>query len=255
VIPLRRPRTRPAWLGLPAAAVVLLALGAAFLWRQLREGDAAGPATEYATGIGETERIRLADGSTVQLGPLTRLAVAGDYGRARREMRLQGEAFITAVHDPERPFVVRTAGAEVRDLGTAFGVRADSAATEVVVTEGAVAVRPAAGGAETVVHAGGRARVDGAGRVTAGAAPDAAAQTAWTEGRLVFHDAPLAEVAAAFRRWYGLVLVIPDAALAARRVTATLPTGAPEQALQVLAATAGARTEQRGDTVTVVPAR
>jgi transmembrane sensor len=248
VIPLRTPRRRPAWLA--AAAMVLLALGGAFLWRQLSPARAA---VEYVTGVGETEQIRLADGSLVQLAPLSRLFVGADYGRGRRELRLDGQAFITVTHDAEQPFVVLTPRAEVEDLGTAFTVSADSAATDVVVTEGVVAVRPSGGGPRTVVRAGGRAHIEADGQVAAGPAPDPAGEaTAWTQGRLVFRDTPLAELADEFQRWYGLTLVITDPALARRPVTATLPTASAAEALQVLAAAAGVRVDQRGDTVSIV---
>ena len=252
VMPLHRPRRRPAWLA--AAAVVLLALGGALLWRQLGPGPAAGAAVEYATGVGQTQRIRLADGSVVQLAPLSHLAVGADYGRGRRELRLAGQAFITVTHDAKQPFVVLTPRAEVEDLGTAFTVQADSAATEVVVTEGVVAVRPSGGGAKTVVRAGGRAHVGAGGQVASGPAPDAAGEaTAWTQGRLVFRDTPLAELADEFRRWYGLTLVVTDPTLARRPVTATLPAASAAEALQVLAAAAGVRVDQRGDTMSIVP--
>jgi transmembrane sensor len=255
VIPMRRPRSRPLWFALPAAAVILMALGATFLWRQLRQGGADDPRVIYATGIGETQRIQLEDGSTVQLAPLTRLAVAGDYGRARRELRLEGEAFITVTHDARRPFVVRTARAEVEDLGTAFTLRADSAETDVTVTQGSVALRPE-GGAQTVLRAGDHGRVGAGGHVTAGAAGTTTAEeTGWTQGRLAFRDTPLAELAGDFHRWYGLTLVIPDPSLAQRPVTATFPTASADEALQVLAATAGVRIDRRGDTVTLLPAR
>jgi len=249
VIPMRRPQRRPAWLA--AAAMVLLALGGAFLWRQLSPARAA---VEFATGVGETRQIRLADGSLVQLAPLSRLEVGAGYGRGRRELRLDGQAFITVTRDAEQPFVVLTPRAEVEDLGTAFTVRADSAATDVVVTEGIVAVRPSGGGPQTVIRVGGRAHVGADGQVASGTVPEAAEATAWTQGRLVFRDTPLAELADDFQRWYGLALVISDPALARRPVTATLPTASAAEALQVLAATAGVRVEQRGDTVSIVAA-
>jgi transmembrane sensor len=54
-----------------------------------------------------------------------------------------GEAHFFVEKDPQRPFVVNAAGIDVRAVGTAFNVRIDPAAVEVLVTEGRVRVDPA----------------------------------------------------------------------------------------------------------------
>src|SRR5690349_6458360 len=85
VIPLR-PRTAPRvadaptrWRlgGLLAAAAVIVVAGAGLLWRTSREGvqPAAGvrdAQVEYTTGVGRLDTVRLADGTSVVLGPSSR---------------------------------------------------------------------------------------------------------------------------------------------------------------------------------------
>ena len=51
-----------------------------------------------------------------------------------------GEAYFTVAKNPGRPFVVAAGGVGVRAVGTAFNVRLDSDAVEVLVTEGRVQV-------------------------------------------------------------------------------------------------------------------
>jgi transmembrane sensor len=230
----------------PLAAALVLALGAGLLWRR---GPAPGPAAaRYATAAGDRRTIALADGSTAMLGPSTELWVDGS---GVRSLRLRGDAYFRVRHDAARPFTVRTADAAVRDVGTAFTVRTGTAGSRVAVTEGVVAVRAAAGGPESVLRAGDRARVARGGGVNVERGAGLADDTAWTQGRLVFRDAPLAEVASEFHRWFGVTVVLGDSTLAKRRITATVHDGSADAALRVIAAAAGATVRVHGDTAVV----
>jgi transmembrane sensor len=100
-----------------------------------------------------------------------------------------------------------------------------------------------------VLHAGDAGAVDADGAVTrqrGGASPE---DTAWTHGRLVFRDAPLAKVRADLRRWYGVELVSSDSVLAGRHVTASFLNDPRRQVLKVITLALGASYEMRGDTV------
>src|SRR5690349_5269677 len=86
VVPLRgRATTRLAaanarWrrAGLLAAAAVVVAAGASLLWRATQPGDRAVPGVqvaevEYSTGVGRVDTVKLADGTSVVLGPSSRI--------------------------------------------------------------------------------------------------------------------------------------------------------------------------------------
>lgn len=241
---------------LRAAAAVLLLVGGALVWRMLAKPSGGTSTEQYATAVGARRTVRLPDGSVAQLAPLSRIVLAAGYGRAERALTLTGEAYFEVRHDAAHPFVVHTAAAEIRDLGTTFLVDAgDSTGAGVVVTSGSVSLRPAAGGEAAVLRAGDRGAVTAAGelRVERGAATDD--DVAWTHGRLVFRDAPVAEVAAELRRWYGITLVVRDSALAGRHLTASFGTETADDAVRVVAAALGGQLERRGDTAAVVPAR
>lgn len=258
VIPLRAPvrraapaprRAMPApWLR--AAAAIVLLLGVAwFAWRMTGPG-ASSSLVAYTTGIGERDTVRLRDGTTVILGPASRLAVAEGYGRRSRQVHLRGEALFDVRHDDARPFTVRAGQAWVRDIGTTFSVTADSAAgVRVVVTQGAVALRAAdeAEDREVVLQRGDRGTL-AAGRVRAERAAATEDDVAWTRGRLVFRDAPFPQVAADLRRWYGVELRAADAAVAGRRLTASFQGEPPDAVLRVVGLALGAEVEVRGDT-------
>ncbi|KPG98181.1 iron dicitrate transport regulator FecR [Pseudomonas sp. RIT-PI-q] len=98
---------------------------------------------DQRTGTGERRRVRLDDGSQLQLNTAT--AVDIRYSANLREIHLlRGEILIeTARDDLARPFVVHTAEGSIRALGTRFIVRSEAGRTQVCVQEHAVEVRSA----------------------------------------------------------------------------------------------------------------
>lgn len=261
--PASRPRhaaapARARWrvLGLRAAAVLAaVAVGSAVLWQsQLgddRRGGPAAVAQMFTTAVGERDSLRLPDGTRVVLGPGSRLAVDQGYGRTHREVGLRGEAYFDAQHGGTHPFTVRAGNGTVRDVGTAFAVHSDPGdGVRVVVTSGAVVLRagntPADSG--VLLRQGDRGVLHPGGRIVAerGAATDD--DLAWTRGRLVFRDAPLAQVRADLRRWYGIQLDVDDPSLGDKHVTTTFDGEPPARVLEVIALILGADVQQRGDT-------
>jgi transmembrane sensor len=235
-----------------AAAPVLVAIG---IWNERRPaGVAAAPtAMTYATAVGERDSVRLADGSTVILGPSSRLDVAAGYGAFVREVELNGEAYFDVVHDTARPFTVHSGGATIVDVGTTFSVRDDAGARlRVAVTSGSVRVsRGSSADSGVVLGAGDAVTLAGDAPANVARGTVTADDTAFARGALVLRDAPLSEVAAELRRWYGIELRVTDSATARRRLTATFAGESPEQAMAIIGAALGARVERRGDTVIV----
>lgn len=250
--PARAPLWRSAGF-LRAAAAVLLLVGGFLVWRMLSHRNAPVAAVAYTTGVGARRTVNLPDGSVVQLAPLSRIEVSPRYGRTDRSVALTGEAYFEVRHDAGHPFTVRTASAEVRDLGTAFTVAEGDSGARVVVTSGSVSLRAAAGGDTVVLRAGDRGSVSAAGGVRVERGTAGADDVAWTKGRLVFSDAPIPEVADELRRWYGITLVVRDPELARRHLTASFGTETADEAVRVVAAALGGRLQRHGDTAAVVP--
>jgi len=255
---LRQMRSRWRSAGLRAAAAVLLVAGASLVWRVTRPSDGTTPvgrpavvARAYRTSAGQIDTVKLADGSTVVLGPGSRLALGDAFGARAREVEIAGQGYFEVVHDDARPFVVRTPSATLRDIGTAFSVHSDSAGgTRVAVTSGAVDVvaTRAVATEPTVLHAGDRAEVTGTGmRVERGVVTEG--ELAWTRGVLEFVDAPLGTVARELRRWYGVELIVTDATIASRRLTATFDRATADDVGRVLAAVLGGSVTRTGDTL------
>jgi transmembrane sensor len=98
---------------------------------------------DQRTGTGERRRLRLDDGTQLQLNTAT--AVDIRYSETLREVRLlEGEIFIETARDERaRPFLVHTAEGSIRALGTRFVVRRETDLTQVSVQAHAVEVRSA----------------------------------------------------------------------------------------------------------------
>ncbi len=245
-----------------AAGLLVAALGA-WTWHFARTrtetGNAELAASSYDSGVGKPDTVHLADGSSVVLAPGSHLSVSARYGAGERQVDLRGEAYFDVVHDDTRPFVVHAGGAVIRDVGTTFAVRArEDAVVRVAVTSGAILLGSTTGAADSgvVLHQGDAGTVGARGVVhaTRGGATDD--DVAWKEGRLVFRNASLSEVAAEVKRWYGIELRFDDAALAQGHLTHTAMAGEPvENLLNIIAQTRGARWEKRGDTVDMHPGR
>jgi transmembrane sensor len=210
---------------------------------------------EYVTPRGRRAVFRLLDGTEITLNADTRLrAPLAVGGPGERDVYLDGEAYFRVAHDAARPFVVHTASGAIRDLGTAFGVRAytDAARERVAVIEGSVAL------AHTTLHAGqvaSRTRGGGDGAVRLLRGVSAADELAWTRGRLVFTSVPLAEAAQQLSRWYDLEVRVADSALARRPVTGSYGDEPVVQVLTLITAAVGARFEWQGRSVTIAPSR
>ncbi|MGH8242905.1 MAG: FecR family protein [Steroidobacteraceae bacterium] len=187
------------------AATVLLAMGVLFSWLKLNEGV-------FRTGAGEQRSLVLADGSTVQLNSRSKLRVR--FGEDQRDVELlEGQALFQVAKDAERPFVVKADGVAVRAVGTQFDVYKRKDSTTVTVLEGKVEVA-----SDTSAQAVGKGIVLAAGEqvtVTSAGAneprhADVAAATAWTQRRIVFDSATIADVAQEFNRYNARQIVLQD---------------------------------------------
>jgi len=258
----RRPRkTAPVWRAVTFLAAAAAIVVAARVVLHGNEGanssgtTAGGEPRTFATGIGKRDSVRLADGSRVVLGPASQLTVEAGYGQRVREVELRGEAFFDVVHDTVHPFVVRAAGATIRDIGTTFVVRSDSGSrVQVAVTSGSVLLRPRKGSMNDVLMAGDVGVVVDSETVTSHHRESTALYLAWMRDSLVFREAPLSEVSSDLYRWYGVVLRVQDSALATQHLTMTFSGDSLDVVLRVIALNLHhAEIERRGDTVIVRP--
>lgn len=179
----------------------------------------AGPARPeiFATAIGESSTVALADGSRAELNTASRIEVK--FGPSKRLVDLkEGEAFFNVEKDRDRPFVVRTDAADITVTGTSFSVFADGGRSGVHVLTGVVEVAPIAGPSATLL-AGDAIEIGDDGRAGVIERYDPGLVLAWRSGKARFREAPLGEVVAALNRYFETPIALEDQSLAALPVT------------------------------------
>jgi transmembrane sensor len=172
------------------------------------------PFREFVSAPASRVTVTLRDGTSLVLGPATRLRVPADF-TDRRTVSLDGEALFTVVHDPRHPFTVETPRATIRDIGTTFSVHAyrDDAEERVAVAEGSVAIAATALGAHDL------ASIDSARHVTIERHVDVTPYLSWSQGALEFRRTPLTEAVRELARTYDLDIRIADSTLRDALVT------------------------------------
>lgn len=270
-------QARPFWrrrsFAVAGAATAMLAAAAALMMGVFVPPSAPSAGDRLPTGaataavvpavrvIPTPERLVLADGSEVEVNHEGKIEAAFSAGE-RRVRLVRGEAYFTVTKDPRRPFIVEAGGVAVRAIGTAFNVRRDGGAVEVLVTEGLVHVeRPSAASendappavpAPTSVAAGHRTRVEtGAGgeapAVEAVGAREIERALSWQGVRLAFEELPLSEVVTEFNLRNRRQLVIGDPAIAGVRVGGTFRADNVEAFARLLELSFGVAVEPRND--------
>ncbi|WP_179145302.1 FecR family protein [Rhizobium sp. RU36D] len=206
-----------------AACLVLAVAGPSLLLRF---------SADYRTETAELRTIELADGSSVDLGPLS--AIKTDFsGGQRRITLLSGEAYFDVEPDPARPFVVSAEGVDVTVLGTAFDIRLSDETTRVDLVHGSVALSVAGGGAYTMSPGDSVSVTRENGQVArTRIAPEDMA--GWRGRRLFVENVTIASVVDEIRRYHPAWISLASSDLAGRRVTGIYDLSNPDRALEAL---------------------
>lgn len=227
--------------------VVALLIGGVIIALQMSEGWKAGTDEprfrEIATERGERDTVRLDDGTRVWLSVDTKLRVPTTFDRRRRRVELSGEAYFEAAPDTDRPFIVKSGDAQVRVLGTKFGVTAYPAdsSVQVVVREGSVALEPESGDTKesATIRAGELGQLFGVDHRVTTRTVDVEKYLGWLDSKLDFDNVPLPEVARRLERWYDVEVRLQDEALTSRRLTASFDDTPPEAVAEIIGTTLG----------------
>jgi transmembrane sensor len=174
-----------------------------------------------ATTAGERREVTLADGSKIHLNTNTQIAVNLN-GRDRSVALEKGEALFDVVRDPARPFDVAVGDRNVRVVGTAFNVLRHDGRITVTVERGAVDVGATGARDNVRLGVGDQYAAREGTRGYQLAKIDPAIAAAWRDGRAVFTNATLSEVASDLSRYYGRPIVLRDPQVAAIRFSGIL---------------------------------
>jgi ferric-dicitrate binding protein FerR (iron transport regulator) len=119
-----------------AAGIVLIITAGIFTWRWFNQS----PQTLALVTDTKVVQDTLPDGSTAFLNKRSSIRYEYDVRKKTRKVTLKGEGFFDVVHEEEKPFVIETDEALIRDLGTSFNIKSypESDTIEVVVQTGVV---------------------------------------------------------------------------------------------------------------------
>lgn len=241
---LASPHRAHRWRRLTAlAASAMLLIAGALLWT----GDPLlMMAADHRTAPAERRTVTLPDGSVVELGPTSAIALRYDDEQRKVELLAGVAYFIAAPREgaEQRPFVVAAASGTARALGTQFAVDrfADSVEVVVVEHEVAVAVADPNGQSTTVVLSPGQSVRYAADGIATPRAANLDQALAWRRDRLVFDHVPLADVVDELNRYRRGKIVIGSSGLAQRQVSGVFDAVDTDAALATISRELGART-------------
>jgi transmembrane sensor len=234
-----RPRRWTVVLKAAALAALLIPAGMGIGW--LLGGFSERPpvvmGTQIATGAGEMTTITLEDGTSIRLGPRSRLQLTQDG--SEQVAYLDGRAFFGVQANPQRPFKVRTTHGEALVRGTRFEVRSEEDEFRVLVVEGSVQVL--AGNVAADLSEGEMSRSHRGARPSRVKVDDVYSQLDWMGNALVFQATPLRRALQEVERRYGVDAHIERGELADITVTATFTDQDVREVVLILCEIVGAR--------------
>lgn len=252
-----------------AAMIAVLIMGGWLSWHTFKA-----PANEMnvvSTRSGSKTKITLPDGTQVWLNADSKLSYPNDFQHvAMREITLTGEAYFEVVHDVNRPFIIHTKYLDIKDIGTAFNVKAypDENRCEASLMSGSIEVslrnnpekRMVLDSKEKVVYyalednfslsgdeiasrkvkplvnvsSSPVIKVTPLHHIVSPAGDSIVTETAWMNNQLVFQGEKFKELARRMGRWYNVTFDIKSKTVADYSFTGIFEGETVEQALREL---------------------
>ncbi len=264
ISPIRK-RWLHSWWGIAAAASVSVVVVSVIVWMYVRlehysrYETVLSAATEITTGPTERVSITLPDGSSVLMGPDSRLSYAiEDFNGSHRMVEAIGELKFIVTHDESQPFTVVSQDLEVRVLGTEFILQSDTVRTDIMLylLNGSVEMSSVRSGASVRLQPMELAIMDRATGTLKLCRPDNRNDAhAMLRGDLSFTDSRLDAVIQKISSTYGVKLSLADSLDTSRMFTGYIPSKNLPEALGILEQAFGFSTEMTPDSTEIVLCR
>lgn len=166
---------------------------------------------EIQCPMGVRTKFKLPDGSTGFLNSGSRLKYPVQF-IGERKVELVGEAFFDIAHRADVPFHVNTPNLDIKVLGTTFNVIAneDEPTEEIILQNGKVDVSSRAGKQMAILKPNEQLTLDITKRTFTKIKVEASQYSTWKEGKLVFRNENMQQVARRLSRWYNAEVVVDD---------------------------------------------
>lgn len=209
-----------------AVALIAVAVSSVFFLSHNKADD--GLYSKYIGGDGlEADVVELPDGTYVSLGSKTTFHYDKDFGKEKRVVYLEGEAYFDVAKQKDKPFIVKTAEQDIEALGTKFNVMAYPTDSLVITTllEGSVRLMTLGGGRETILRPD-QQFIYNRNRKTASLNyVDARQYTSWTTGYYYFSEQTLDAILDRLSHVYGAEFTVLSKSLNKRTFTGTFYRG------------------------------
>jgi ferric-dicitrate binding protein FerR (iron transport regulator) len=210
----------------------------AYLYLQPKQPVLTEAIAEIQCPLGVRTNFTLPDGTTGYLNSGSTLSYPVAFNKTRK-VSLTGEAYFDVVHNEKSPFIVKTRELNVRVLGTTFNVISypGEATEEIILQTGKVKVLDNAGKTLTELNPDQRLIVNHEDLTAKRSTVIASQYTSWTEGKLVFRNEDMKQVAQRLSRWYNAEIVLADKSLEEFTFYATFMDEPLDEVLKLLAMT------------------
>jgi ferric-dicitrate binding protein FerR (iron transport regulator) len=209
------------WLSRAAAILFIPLLGVVFYmlsnsnFQMNKYTDLAVDSLEIIAPIGSRTVVQLSDGTEVNLNYGSKIKYPRNFGKTR-DVTLSGEGYFDVAHNPDIPFIVKTGKLNIKALGTKFNVRAYPGGniTETTLIEGKVVIEKTIQGEKnqsvgTMVPGQHVAYNLNSGKVTSFKG-NVDKYIAWKDGKLVFDNESITEIAEKLGRMFNVEFEIAD---------------------------------------------
>ncbi len=171
---------------------------------------AAADSLEIIAPIGSRSVVQLSDGSQVHLNYGSKIRYPLFFSGETRDVVLEGEGFFEVAHNPEKPFIVKVGDINVKALGTEFNVLAypeDNVIQTTLVNGKVVLEQRVEDGEAKLIGSmvpGQHAKYNRETEAISSSKGSVERYIAWKDGKLVFEDTPISEMAEKLSRMFNV---------------------------------------------------
>lgn len=171
---------------------------------------------EVIAPMGSRTVVELSDGSEVQLNYGSRIKYPQFFLGDTRNVVLTGEGFFKVSHNPEKPFIVKAGNLNIKALGTTFNILAypDDDVIETTLVEGKVILEQIKLNAKPKIigslSPGQHIEYNALNGDISSTIGKVEKYISWTDGKLIFIDTPILQVAERLSRMFNVDFQVKD---------------------------------------------
>lgn len=206
--------------------------------------------SEVYTPLAAKTKFVLPDSTIVWLNSGSTLKYPSSFTGKTREVSLTGESYFEVSENPKVPFVVKTAKMNITALGTSFNVMAypDDQEVKTTLVTGKVKVDKIKTGTSLYLKPSCQVVLDTKTGKMLVSRVDTRFYTSWKDGKLIFRNEPLEDVAHKLERWFNCTIYIEDSGLRNFRYTGNIEMETLRELLELINITTPVKTTYNQET-------